>query len=397
MNDVSVNLSQAEGLTFQPLPLEANAGLTSAASPSVDPASVAPASVAPASVDPASLDCGGHPDPEGVCAIKGCTDEMMTACASHPAEGSGACGHHAPEHEGIPDDGEAHASPSRWHIPPRPRREDFPPPPTRLHRRWDRTARLVGDGGMHRLQNAHVVVFGLGGVGSFAVEGLARSGVGRLTLVDFDDVCVTNFNRQLHALRATIGKPKAVLMAERVQAINPDVYVEPIQAFYEAETSEALLSPTPDFVVDCIDNVTAKMHLLSTCIQRGIPVVSSMGAAARLDPTRVRVCDLSETYRDPLAKAIRKHLGRNYNIDCTQPTGVTAVFSDEPILEPVELEYDATTGFLCVCPHRENSPHSCEKRSIIHGTAVFVTSVFGMTCASVVVRKLTEGSRPMAV
>lgn len=350
----------------------------------------------PTPVDVESLDCGGKPDPEGVCAIKGCTDDMMSACATHGDSHEG-CEHHAhaPLHEGIPDDGEPHAPPSRWHIPERP--TAFPPPPVRLHRRWDRTARLVGDTGMQRLQNAHVIVFGLGGVGSFAVEGLARSGVGRLTLVDFDDVCVTNFNRQLHAVRATIGKPKAMLMAERAQSINPDVFVEPIQAFYEESTSEALLNPRPDFVVDCIDNVTAKMHLLMTCIQRGIPVVSSMGAAARLDPTRVRVCDLSETFRDPLAKSIRKYLGRQYNIDCTRPTGVTAVFSDEPILQPMELAYDGDEGFQCVCPHRENSPHSCEKRNVIHGTAVFVTSVFGMTCASVVVRRLTEGTRPLHV
>lgn len=374
------------------------------------------------------LDCGGQPDPEGVCAIKGCTDEMMNDCAeeahhsschtfddvdgnsphSHgegaieDRSGSHACSSKAHTHtppdpaklallaRGVPEDGEEHATPSRWHIPVRPKPHEFPPPPPRLHRRWDRTARLIGDKAMRSLQSAHVVVFGMGGVGSFAVEGLARSGVGRLTLVDFDDVCVTNFNRQLHAVRSTIGKPKAPLMADRVMAINPDAWVEPIQAFYEASTSEQLLDPKPDFVVDCIDNVTAKMHLLATCVKRGIPVVSSMGAAAKLDPTRIKVADLSETRIDPLAKAIRKNMHKLYDIDCTRHTGITAVYSDELVNMPYELEYDATTGFLCVCPHRADSPHSCEKRSIIHGTAVFVTSVFGMTCASVVVRQLSE-------
>lgn len=342
--------------------------------------------------DPSTLDCGGKPDPQGVCAIKGCTDEKMAECAHHGHEHAHAC---APEHEGIPDDGESHASPARWHIPTRPSRENFPPPPARLHRRWDRTARLIGDNAMKRLAQAHVVVFGLGGVGSFAVEGLVRSGIGRLTLVDFDDVCVTNFNRQLHAVRGAVGKAKAELMAERALAINPDVWVEPIQAFYEASTAEQLLEPRPDFVVDCIDNVTAKLHLLATCMQRGIPVVSSMGAAAKLDPTRIRTGDLSETRKDRLAKAIRKYLGRHYDIDCTRHTGVTAVYSDEPILQPLELDYDAAVGgFMCVCPHKENSPHACEKRNVIHGTAVFVTSVFGMTCASVVVRKLAEQAPP---
>jgi tRNA A37 threonylcarbamoyladenosine dehydratase len=242
---------------------------------------------------------------------------------------------------------------------------------------------------MQRLAQAHVVVMGMGGVGSFAVEGLIRSGVGRLTLVDFDEVCVTNFNRQLHAVAGSTGKPKVQLMAERVRSINPEAFVEPIQAFYEASTSEALLNPVPDFVVDCIDNVTAKLHLLATCIQRGIPVVSSMGAAAKLDPSRIQVADLCETHRDPLARAMRKNLSRHYGIDCTRPTGITAIFSDEGVNDPTALDYDAAFGgFQCVCPHRENSPHSCEKRSIIHGTAVFVTSVFGMYAASVVVRQL---------
>jgi tRNA A37 threonylcarbamoyladenosine dehydratase len=314
--------------------------------------------------------CGGKPDPAGVCAVRGCTAGDMERCAAQ--HGSSASS--KPE--------------SRWHIPPRPARDEFPPPPARLHRRWDRTARLLGDDAMSRLASSHVVVFGMGGVGSYAVEGLARSGVGRLTLVDFDDVCITNFNRQLHAVRGTVGKPKAVLMAERVEAINPDAWVEPIQAFYEASTSDALLEPRPDFVVDCIDNVTAKLHLLATCHQRGIPVVSSMGAAARLDPTRVRVADLSETHSDPLAKAIRKNLRLRYGIDCNQPVGITAVFSEESVNLPEELAYDSI-GFLCVCPHRADSPHSCEKRSIIHGTAVFVTSVFGMTAAGVAVRALS--------
>ncbi len=279
-----------------------------------------------------------------------------------------------------------------WRIPPRP--ASFPEPPARLHRRWDRTARLLGDSAMARLARSHVVVFGLGGVGSFAVEGLARSGVGRLSLVDFDDVCVTNFNRQLHALAGSVGKVKAELMAERVRAINPEAWVEAVQAFYDEETSAALLTPKPDFVVDCIDNVTAKLHLLATCVREGIPVVSSMGAAAKLDPTRIRRVDLSETHSDPLAKVIRKNLRRIYGIDCSRPVGITAVFSDEPPNNPVPLTYDDQVGgFACVCPHRADSPHSCEKRSIIHGTVAFVTSVFGMTAAGAVVSALTAGER----
>ncbi|HNV70925.1 MAG TPA: ThiF family adenylyltransferase, partial [Candidatus Ozemobacteraceae bacterium] len=131
-------------------------------------------------------------------------------------------------------------------------------------KRFDRNARLWGVRGVDRLARSHVMVLGLGGVGSYAVEGLVRSGVGRLTLVDFDDVCVTNVNRQLPALPATVGRSKAELMAERVKAVNPLVQVESVAAFYEAKTAAAMLGRAPDVIVDCIDNVTAKLHLLAS-------------------------------------------------------------------------------------------------------------------------------------
>ncbi len=182
--------------------------------------------------------------------------------------------------------------------------------PIVIHRRWDRLVRLLGNNGVRRLLGAHVAVFGLGGVGSYVAESLARSAVGRLSLIDFDDVCVTNVNRQLQAFPATIGKSKALLMAERVRAIHPEIAVSPIQAFYSADTSEALLTPRPDFVVDAIDNVTSKVLLLKICMERGIPVVSVSGAGARLDPTLIRVTDLARTKVDPLARVIRKELNR---------------------------------------------------------------------------------------
>ena len=155
------------------------------------------------------------------------------------------------------------------------------PAPFKLHRRFDRTGRLLGDSGMERLANARVIVFGLGGVGSYAVEGLVRSGIGHLTLVDFDVVCVTNINRQLHATVSTVGKSKAELLAQRCKQINPDVSVEFVKEFYRAEVSDQMLEGHWDYVVDAIDNVKAKLHLLNECVQRGIKVVSSMGAAGR--------------------------------------------------------------------------------------------------------------------
>lgn len=241
---------------------------------------------------------------------------------------------------------------------------------------------------MEHLARAHVVVFGLGGVGSFAVEGLVRSGVGKLTLVDFDDVCVTNTNRQLHATVSGVGKPKAELMAARCKQINPDVQVTAVKEFYREELSEQLLAGEIDFVVDAIDNVKAKLHMLDACVKRNLPVVSSMGSAARLDPTAIRVADLSETHTDPFAKDIRKLLKRKYGHDTDKFTGITTVFSLEPARDPLPLAYDEQSdGFLCVCP-RENEFHTCDHRTQINGSVAFVTSVFGMNMAGVAVRRL---------
>ncbi|GMT99676.1 tRNA threonylcarbamoyladenosine dehydratase [Corallococcus caeni] len=263
--------------------------------------------------------------------------------------------------------------------------------PFKLSRRFDRTARLLGDNAMERLANAHVVVFGLGGVGSFTAEGLVRSGVGRLTLVDHDDVCVTNTNRQLHATVKAVGKSKAELMAQRCQDINPQAKVEALREFYREELAETLLPAGKyDFVVDAIDNVKAKLHLLHRCVTLGVPVVSSMGAAGRLDPTAIRVEDLSETHMDPFAKDIRKLLKRKYGVETERHTGITAVYSIETRRQPVPLNYDdATDGFLCVCP-QDNEFHTCDHRTQIDGSVAFVTSAFGMNAAGVVVRRLAS-------
>lgn len=265
------------------------------------------------------------------------------------------------------------------------------PKPFKLHRRFDRTGRLLGDPAMERLAKARVIVFGLGGVGSYAAEGLVRSGIGQLTLVDFDTVCVTNGNRQLHATAKTVGKPKAELMAQRCKEINPDAQVTGLREFYRDELADQLLAPgSYDYVVDAIDNVKAKLHLLHRCVSLGIPVVSSMGAAARLDPTAIRVEDLCETHMDPFAKDIRKLLKRKYGVPTERPTGITAVYSIEQRRQPLSLRYDADDGFSCVCPN-DNDFHSCEHRNQIDGSVAFVTSVFGMNAAGVVVRRLSLG------
>ena len=266
----------------------------------------------------------------------------------------------------------------------------------KLHRRFDRIGRLVGDEGMRRLFGAHVMVVGVGGVGSFAAEALARSGVGRITLVDFDLICITNANRQIHTLKGMVGLEKSLVMADRVKQINPACTVEPLQTFYNAETAAEILAKEPDFVIDAIDNITAKCHLLAECRRREIPVVCSTGAAARMDPTQIRVTDLAHTTVDPLAKSVRRILREQYDFsrDRHKPFGIPAVYSAESPILPVDLHYDGGKGFRCVCPHGENGQHECEKRNRIDGTTGFVTGAFGLTAASVVVRSLMEGLRP---
>jgi tRNA A37 threonylcarbamoyladenosine dehydratase len=238
---------------------------------------------------------------------------------------------------------------------------------------------------------ARVLVFGMGGVGSFAAEALARSAVGELVLVDFDEVCVTNTNRQLHAMRGTIGKPKVDVMAERLRLIHPTGKVEAVQRFYQAEHADELLAGQVDHVIDAIDNMTAKAHLIATCLARGIPIVSSMGAAARIDPTRVRTADLADTEVCPLARDVRRILRVQHGItvERRKPIGVTAVFSDETPIAPAAVSYDEGQGFVCVCPNKDNGLYTCDRRARIDGSASFVTGTFGLVAASVVVRALT--------
>jgi len=256
---------------------------------------------------------------------------------------------------------------------------------------FHRTELLLGSEQWARLQAARVLVVGLGGVGSYAAEAITRAGVGTVGLVDFDQVCVTNLNRQLHAFRRTVGQSKTELMAERARAINPNAEIIASDVFYDEETSEALLAPGWDYVVDCIDNIKAKVHLLETAYKQGISVVASMGAGGKMDPTRIQVTDLSRTHTDPFARVIRKQLRRR-----GVHLGVTAVWSDEP---PSEQDQALVDAFRCICPGGSNDFHSCEERHIIQGTISFIPAMFGMTAAGAVInglvgRKLASEDRP---
>lgn len=248
--------------------------------------------------------------------------------------------------------------------------------------------RLVGDPAMKKLFSTHVMVIGLGGVGSWAAESLARSGIGRLTVVDFDLVCITNSNRQLHALQGMVGKKKSEVMAERLRKINPQMQVVDKAVFYNEENSEGLLAEKPDIIIDAIDNLTAKAHLLATCRQRGLKVISSMGASGRLDPTQVKLTDLAESHSDPLAHQLRKILRSRYDFPAEGQFGISCVFSDEKWQLPHDLTYDKGEGFKCVCPQGQNDLHSCDRRNVIYGNAGFVTGAFGLAMASWVVRQV---------
>lgn len=279
-------------------------------------------------------------------------------------------------------------------MPERPSPEPGPSTPAsdedqyRLHRRFDRMGRLVGDAGMQQLLASHVMVIGLGGVGSWAAEALARSGVGRLSLVDFDLVCVTNTNRQLHAMRGTTGKPKATVLAERLRQIHPSASIEDVCEFYESATSEALLARKPDLIIDAIDNLSAKAHLVAHTRELGIPIVVSGGASGRMDPTQIRIGELGRVEGDPFLKMLRKLLRRHHAFPSGRDWGIAAVHSLEEAADPIALAYDQADGFRCVCPQGDNGKHSCDQRNLIYGTAGFVTGSFGFACASQAVRML---------
>jgi tRNA A37 threonylcarbamoyladenosine dehydratase len=197
-------------------------------------------------------------------------------------------------------------------------------------------------------------------------------------------------------MRGTVGKLKAQVLADRLRLVNPQAEIEVVARFYDAATSELILDrqPKPDFVIDAIDNITAKCHLIAACTHKGLPLVSSMGAAGRFDPTSLRIEDLAETRIDPMAQEVRKILRTKYGFPAEGAFGVSAVYSVERPKEPVDLHYDDGLGFSCVCPGGKNEHHSCEERRLIYGTASYVTGSFGLFCASVAVNALS-GLRPM--
>ncbi|MGD7044075.1 tRNA threonylcarbamoyladenosine dehydratase [Jeotgalibacillus proteolyticus] len=243
-----------------------------------------------------------------------------------------------------------------------------------LHQ-FSRNELAIGSEGIDLLKGKTVAVLGIGGVGSFAAEALARSGVGRLILVDKDDVDITNVNRQVIALLSTVGQPKADLMKTRIKDINPDCEVISLKMFYTEETFEEFFSHGLDFVVDASDTISYKIHLMKECLKREIPIISSMGAANKMDPTRFKIADISKTHTDPIAKVIRKQL-RKEGI----PKGIPVVFSDEsPII--IREEVRKTVG---------NDEAAIRKAKMPPSSNAFVPSVAGLIAASYVINTLLK-------
>jgi tRNA A37 threonylcarbamoyladenosine dehydratase len=237
---------------------------------------------------------------------------------------------------------------------------------------------------MERLHAAHVCVVGVGGVGSWTVEGLARSGVGALTLIDLDDVCVTNVNRQLPALDGQIGRPKITVLAERVRLINPECRVETVAEFFTAASAERLLAGRYDYVVDAIDRMSHKALLIAGCRKRGLPVLSVGAAGGRSDATKLKTGDIGEA-GDELLRQVRKKLRRDHGFSSGAHRGITrmgvrCVWSGEA---PVFPWADGT----CAARPEPGSTHTLDCETGL-GTAVFVTGAFGLFAAGEVVRSL---------
>lgn len=245
--------------------------------------------------------------------------------------------------------------------------------------------RLYGTAGFERLRRARVCVIGIGGVGSWVAESLARSAVGSLTLVDLDDVCVSNVNRQVHAVSGEIGRPKVEVMGRRCQAIHPECAIEARQEFFLPETSESLLRDGFDYVVDAIDSGLHKALLIALCTARGMRIITVGGAGGRRDPSRARVADLAESTHDRLLVKVRKELRAQHGFpERPKKFDVEAVFSTEPLV------YPSSDG--SVCEAKEEGAElrlDCESG---FGTASFVTGTFGLLAAARVVQGLAMES-----
>lgn len=245
---------------------------------------------------------------------------------------------------------------------------------------FSRSELLFGPEGMERLYRARVAVFGIGGVGGYAVEALARSGIGTLDLIDDDRVCLTNLNRQLHATRSTVGQYKVDAAEARILDINPKAKVNKYKTFYSPETAEQFDFRQYDYVIDAIDTVTGKLALVQQAREAGVPIISCMGAGNKLDPTALEVADIYETSICPLARVMRRELKKR------GIPSLRVVYSKELPLTPRE-DMAASCRENCICP--PGTARKCTQRRQVPGSNAFVPAAAGLILAGEVVRELT--------
>lgn len=239
---------------------------------------------------------------------------------------------------------------------------------------------LFGREAMEKLSACRVAVFGIGGVGGYTVEALARSGVGAIDLIDDDKVCLTNINRQIIATRKTVGQYKVDVAEQRILEINPDVKVTKFQTFYTPETADQFDFAQYDYIVDAIDTVTGKIALVVNAKEAGTPIISSMGAGNKLDPTAFEVTDIYKTSVCPLAKVMRREL-KNRGI-----RKLKVVYSKEPAMTPIESDENSCKHH-CICP--PDTKRKCTIRRQVPGSNAFVPSVVGLIIAGEVIKDLT--------
>lgn len=255
-----------------------------------------------------------------------------------------------------------------------------------FEQRFGGIGRLYGQEALERFRHSHVAVIGIGGVGTWAAEALARSGIGELTLVDLDEICITNINRQLHALEGQVGRSKSQAMAERIALINPSCRIHAEDCFYSERNAEGLLNRSLSGVIDAIDAVRPKCHLLAECRQRELPVVTCGGAGGRQDATRIEVADLSRSHNDALLHQVRKNLRSNYGFPSGEKSkrkfGIPAVFSAE---NPVFPQADG-----CVAEERPEDLPTGLRCDAGYGTATHMTATFGMLAVGELLRILAS-------
>ncbi|RRZ97107.1 tRNA cyclic N6-threonylcarbamoyladenosine(37) synthase TcdA [Erwinia sp. 198] len=249
--------------------------------------------------------------------------------------------------------------------------------------RFGGTARLYGQSALQLFAEAHICVIGIGGVGSWAAEALARTGIGAITLIDMDDVCMTNTNRQIHALKGTVGQAKTEVMAERILAINPECKVTCVDDFITAENTAELMSGGFTWVIDAIDSVRPKAALLAWCRRNKIPLVTTGGAGGQIDPTQIQVADLAKTIQDPLAAKLRERLKSDFNIvkNSKGKLGIDCVFSTEALM------YPQPDGSVCASRSTAEGPKRMDCASGF-GAATMVTATFGFVAVSHVLKKM---------